>query len=54
MATMVDVHDTDTTSFPMPVSSEDTASEEIAGIVDWSAEELPSMDELLELRFASL
>ena len=42
------------TSFPVPVTSEDTAAEELLVIGDWFLEELPSFDELLELRCCSL
>jgi hypothetical protein len=42
------------TSFPVPVMSQDTAAEELLVIGDWTAEETPSLDELLELRCCSL
>ena len=49
-----DIRDGELTSFPMPVASQDTAAEELLVLSDWAAEQLPSLDELLELRCYSL
>lgn len=50
---MSDVHERNATGFPIPLPSEDTASEELLVIGEWALEQLPSIDELLELRCCS-